>query len=59
MEMSIVKHIKHLLAAMLSLIYNYSQYNIQSRKDKRGFWNDIRNQAIYFQRRSNPYRPLK
>ena len=59
MEMSIANHIKHLLAVMLSLIYNYSQYRDQSRKDKRSFWDDIRNKAIYFQRRNNPYRPLE
>ena len=59
MEMSTVEHIKHFLAFLLSLIYNHLQYSDQSRKNKCGFWNDIRNQAIYFQRRSNPYRPLE
>jgi len=54
-----MKHIKHLLAAMLSVTYYHLQYSDQDRKDKHGFWNDIQDQAIYFQRRSNPYRPLE
>ena len=57
--MFIMKHLKNMLAAMISVTYYNLQYSDQSREDKHGFWNDIRNQAIYFQRRSNPYRPLE
>ena len=53
-----MKHIKHLLASMISVIFNHVCYSGQSRKDKHGFWNDIRDHAIYFERRGNPYRPL-
>jgi len=54
-----MKYIRHLLAAMISVTYNHLQYRDQIRKNKHDFWNDIRNQAIYFQRRGNPYRPLE
>ncbi len=54
-----MKHIKHLLVAMISVTYNYLRHIDNSRKDKYGFWSAIRDQVIYFERRGNPYRPLE
>ncbi|MHC4270499.1 MAG: hypothetical protein ACYSTS_18860 [Planctomycetota bacterium] len=54
-----MKRIKHFLAAMLSATFNHLQYSDQNRKGKHVFWNDIWDKFIYFERRSNPYRPLE
>jgi hypothetical protein len=57
--MSLIKKIKHLLVAMTSVTYNYLLYRVQSRKNKNGFWDDIRDRFIYLEYRDNPFRPLE
>ncbi len=54
-----MKHMKHLLAAMISVACSRLRYNNQGRKFNNGFWNDIKYLAIYLERCDNPYRPLK